>query len=60
MKSSSPSQGPPGPVQGTVCVLRGGSREEPNLARIRVVYRTFRQPQAHSERFIGFRCALSE
>jgi serine/threonine-protein kinase len=57
---SSPSQNPPGPVQGTERVLRGGSWEEPNLARIRVVYRTFRQPQARSERFIGFRCALSE
>lgn len=51
---------PPGPVMGIERVLRGGSWEDPNIARIRIVDRISRQPQARSERFIGFRCAVSE
>ena len=51
---------PPGPVTGIERVLRGGNWEDTSFSRIRVVDRISRLPQARSERFIGFRCALSE
>jgi serine/threonine-protein kinase len=58
--NSSTRLDPPGPVVGIERVLRGGSWEDTGISRIRVVDRISRQPQARSERFIGFRCAVSE
>lgn len=57
---SAPRLNPPGPVQGIERVLRGGSWQDTDVSRIRLVYRLPRQPQARSERYIGFRCAVSE
>jgi len=51
---------PPGPVNGIERVLRGGNWEDTNINHIRAIDRMSRLPQARSERYIGFRCAVSE
>jgi eukaryotic-like serine/threonine-protein kinase len=51
---------PPGPVSGIERVLRGGNWEDTDINRIRAIDRISRLPQARSERYIGFRCAVSE